>query len=80
MPGHVLIAEDDRFYRHRGVDWVQLRGAMRHNMRKRSLARGASTIDGREVLLHQAIRQFELMTGKELPMETSRELLGLEQP
>ncbi|MEE8425296.1 MAG: monofunctional biosynthetic peptidoglycan transglycosylase [Elusimicrobiota bacterium] len=40
----VLIAEDDRFYRHHGVDWRQFKKAVRYNVRKRSLARGASTI------------------------------------
>lgn len=40
----VLIAEDDRFYRHDGVDWYELRKAMRYNVRKRKFARGASTI------------------------------------
>ena len=34
-------------------------------------------IDGREVLLFQAIPQFRSMTGKELPMNLAREVLGL---
>lgn len=40
----VLMAEDDRFYRHRGVDWESFEGALRYNWQKRKLARGASTI------------------------------------
>jgi len=40
----VLIAEDDRFYRHRGVDWESFEGAIRYNWSKRKFARGASTI------------------------------------
>jgi 3-dehydroquinate dehydratase / shikimate dehydrogenase len=40
-------------------------------------ARGAVTIDGREVLLGQARGQFRLMTGRELPGELARQLLGL---
>jgi 3-dehydroquinate dehydratase/shikimate dehydrogenase len=40
-------------------------------------ARGALTVDGREVLLGQARGQFRLMTGRELPRELARRLLGL---
>jgi 3-dehydroquinate dehydratase/shikimate dehydrogenase len=40
-------------------------------------ARGALTVDGREVLLGQARGQFRLMTGRELPRELARLLLGL---
>lgn len=40
----VLIAEDDRFYRHKGVDWESFEQAMRYNLRKQRLARGGSTI------------------------------------
>jgi shikimate 5-dehydrogenase len=40
-------------------------------------ARGAVTVDGREVLLGQARGQFRLMTGRELPRELARRLLGL---
>ena len=39
----VLIAEDDRFWRHRGVDWHELKAAVRENLRGRH-GRGASTI------------------------------------
>jgi shikimate 5-dehydrogenase len=39
--------------------------------------RGAVTVDGREVLLGQARGQFRLMTGRELPSELARRLLGL---
>ncbi|HEY6323400.1 MAG TPA: type I 3-dehydroquinate dehydratase [Thermoanaerobaculia bacterium] len=40
-------------------------------------ARGALTVDGREVLLGQARGQFRLMTGRELPRELARRQLGL---
>ena len=40
--------------------------------------RGLEGIDGREVLLHQALRQFEVLTGETLPYELGVELLGLE--
>ena len=40
--------------------------------------RGAVTIDGREVLIGQAMRQFRMMTGSELPLELARQAVGLE--
>ena len=40
-------------------------------------ARGVVAVDGREVLLHQALDQFRLMTGVELPEPLAREILGL---
>ena len=40
-------------------------------------ATGATVIDGREVLFHQAVRQFELMTDRELPSAVGRRVLGL---
>jgi shikimate 5-dehydrogenase len=41
-------------------------------------ARGLVAVDGREVLLHQALAQFRLMTGREAPIELGRQVLGLE--
>ena len=41
---------------------------------------GVFYVDGREVLLFQALRQFELMTGRELPAELGFRVLGLEPP
>jgi len=40
-------------------------------------ARGAVTIDGREVLLGQAVSQFHLMAGQDLPLAVGRAALGL---
>jgi monofunctional biosynthetic peptidoglycan transglycosylase len=40
----VLIEEDDRFYRHRGVDWDELQKAADYDLKHRQFARGASTI------------------------------------
>ncbi len=42
--------------------------------------RGVMAIDGREVLLAQAAPQFRMMTGRELPLELGRAVLGLESP
>ncbi len=41
-----------------------------------AVARGALAIDGREVLLSQAFGQFRGMTGREMPIDLARELLG----
>lgn len=40
-------------------------------------ARGLAAVDGREVLLHQAIDQLRVMTGAELPAGLGARLLGL---
>ncbi|MBZ0111703.1 MAG: type I 3-dehydroquinate dehydratase [Thermoanaerobaculia bacterium] len=42
--------------------------------------RGLRIIDGREILLAQAVRQFQLMTGQDLPLDLGRQVLGLEEP
>ncbi|HEX6203703.1 MAG TPA: type I 3-dehydroquinate dehydratase [Thermoanaerobaculia bacterium] len=42
--------------------------------------RGLTAVDGREVLLHQALGQFRLMTGRELPLDVGRRVLGLAPP
>jgi 3-dehydroquinate dehydratase/shikimate dehydrogenase len=39
-------------------------------------ARGRVAIDGRAMLLAQALCQFRLMTGREMPLDLARELLG----
>jgi len=40
-------------------------------------AAGLGTVGGREVLLHQAIGQFRMMTGQSLPLDLARQLLRL---
>ncbi len=42
--------------------------------------RGLLAIDGREVLLYQAIPQFRSMTGQKLPLALARQVLGLDEP
>jgi 3-dehydroquinate dehydratase/shikimate dehydrogenase len=44
------------------------------SMRKR----GQTTIDGRDVLMTQAMTQFRLMTGQEMPAHLARRILGRE--
>jgi len=41
--------------------------------------RGLVGVDGREVLLHQAIPQFRLVTGRDLPLALGRRVLGVEE-
>ena len=40
----VLVAEDDTFYRHKGVEWESMRRALKTDWKTRSLAKGGSTI------------------------------------
>jgi monofunctional biosynthetic peptidoglycan transglycosylase len=40
----VIVAEDAGFYGHRGVDWREMWEAIRQNLQRRRLYRGASTI------------------------------------
>jgi len=41
-----------------------------------ALEMGRAVIDGREVLFVQVRRQFELMTGREMPADLARAILG----
>lgn len=43
-------------------------------------ASGRTAVDGREVLLSQALEQFRMMTGRELPVELAHDALGLSRP
>ncbi len=44
MKWAVILAEDANFYRHEGVDVKALKNAIKHDLEKKSFARGASTI------------------------------------
>jgi len=44
MKWAVILAEDANFYKHEGVDVKALKKAIKHDLEKKSLARGASTI------------------------------------
>ncbi len=46
--------------------------------RRALAARGVRVVDGREVLLHQGLAQFEAMTGEPLPFAVGAAALGLE--
>lgn len=40
----VIVAEDSNFYRHEGIDVKAIKNAIKYDLEKKSLARGASTI------------------------------------
>ncbi|MBV8201934.1 MAG: hypothetical protein JOZ15_15045, partial [Acidobacteria bacterium] len=65
-PGAVVI---DLVYRREEEGPTPLLAAARSS--------GAVTVDGREVLLGQARGQFRMMTGRDLPGDLARRLLGL---
>lgn len=44
MKWAVIVAEDANFYKHEGVDVKAIKEAIKHDLEKKSLARGASTI------------------------------------
>lgn len=44
MKWAVILAEDANFYKHEGVDVKAIKNAIKHDLEKKSLARGASTI------------------------------------
>ena len=40
----VLVAEDDAFFAHGGLDWNEINASMRRNLERRKIVRGGSTI------------------------------------
>jgi len=44
MKWAVIVAEDSNFYKHEGIDVKAIKNAIRYDLEKKSLARGASTI------------------------------------
>ncbi len=64
----VFIAEDDTFYRHKGVDWVSVKAALRKDWELKRLAYGGSTIT------QQVARNLYLSPSKN-PLRKVKELL-----
>lgn len=64
----VLIAEDDTFYRHHGVDWDAVRVALKRDWEMKRLAYGASTIT------QQVARNLYLSPSKN-PLRKIKEML-----
>lgn len=55
----VLLAEDHRFFSHKGTDWIAVSHAVVQNLKARSVVRGASTITEQVVrMLHPRPRTF----------------------
>lgn len=64
----VLVAEDDGFYRHKGVDWESTRKALETDWKEKRFARGGSTIT------QQLARNLYLSPSKN-PLRKIKELL-----
>lgn len=65
-PDHVV---NDLVYRPGGTPWLHA-----------AAARGARTVDGLGMLLHQGAAAFELWTGRDAPLEAMRAALGAVSP
>ncbi len=64
----VLVAEDDTFYRHKGVEWESMRRALKTDWKTKSLAKGGSTIT------QQVAKNLYLSPSKN-PLRKIKELL-----
>lgn len=64
----VLVAEDDTFYRHKGVEWASTWRAIKTDIKTRRLARGGSTIT------QQVARNLYLSPSKN-PLRKIKEIL-----
>jgi len=71
MKSAILSAEDDRFYQHRGIDWLSVARATLANLISLRKAQGASTIT------MQVARNFYLSTDKNLTRKFYELLLTL---
>jgi monofunctional biosynthetic peptidoglycan transglycosylase len=79
MKWAVILAEDAGFYRHEGIDVKAIKNAIRYDLEKKSLARGASTITqqvaknlylSREKTLTRKVK--ELYLAKRMEQELSK--------
>lgn len=64
----VIIAEDDAFFNHNGLDWIAIRKAAQYDWKKKRFARGASTIT------QQLIKNLYLSPSKD-PIRKFREMV-----
>jgi monofunctional glycosyltransferase len=64
----VLVAEDDGFYRHKGIDWESTRKALEEDWKQKRLAKGGSTIT------QQLARNLYLSPSKN-PLRKVKEML-----
>jgi monofunctional biosynthetic peptidoglycan transglycosylase len=77
----VVVAEDDRFEEHDGVDWEAMEDAMRDNWRRKQVRRGGSTITQQLVknlfltthrLIGRKLLEFPLALLAELMLDKER--------
>lgn len=64
----VLVAEDDGFYRHKGIDWESTKKALEEDWKKKKLVKGGSTIT------QQLARNLYLSPSKN-PLRKVKEML-----
>ncbi len=70
MKWAVIVAEDANFYRHEGIDVKAIKNAIRYDLEKKSLARGASTIT------QQTAKNLFLSRGKTLTRKIEEVILA----
>jgi monofunctional biosynthetic peptidoglycan transglycosylase len=64
----VIVAEDGTFYEHGGIDWFEVRASAEKNWKKKTFARGASTIS------QQLAKNLYLSTSKD-PVRKMKEVV-----
>jgi len=73
----VLVAEDDAFFAHGGLDWNEINASMRRNLERRKIVRGGSTITqqlARNIYLGDARTITRKLTEVFLAIRLEREL------
>lgn len=40
----IIMSEDDKFFSHKGVDWIEIKNSLKKNLSQKKFARGGSTI------------------------------------
>lgn len=76
----VVAAEDNRFYRHHGIDWKAIREAMEDNLERGTIWRGGSTITQQLVKnLFLTTHSSFLRKGLEAPLAYLAELILTKQ-
>ena len=73
----VLVAEDDAFFAHGGLDWNEIQASARENWKKRRFARGGSTITqqlARNLFLGDARTPTRKLTELFVALRLEREL------
>ena len=69
----VVSIEDKRFFRHRGTDAIRIAGALKNNLKSRSLKEGASTIS-QQLIKNTHLTQEKSINRKLNEIKLAREL------